>query len=224
MRKRLNNNAGVLALAALVVSLLGAGIVGANAAGVHIPGSKIKKNSITSKQLKNNGVMSADVQDGAIDSEDIEEGGVKPEDVTMPAPGQFHQAGIFTAATDPSEYRLVDSVGTFTKGTADSVLKVEWEGTAEAPRTSPTSGGSCEFQIRVNGQPNGEGTGEAFMQSQDADTVSAAALFKGLGTGPVSIEVWARTGANHIGESFACAVGASNIGINQTFIVTEEVT
>lgn len=208
--------ANVMSTIAAVFALAALCLGGAVAAGVHIPGSKIRPGSITSKQLKNNGVKSADVQNGTIDSEDIGNGDVTPEDVTMPAPGQFQQAGMFTAKVgDP--FVALDVVGAYQKTDATSSLEVNWTGSAEAGFRP------CIFQLRVDGAAAGPGAGELYVANGSSLSVSASALFAGLPAGPHQIEVWARSpNAGESGPIYDCTVGPSET-ISQTFIVTEQV-
>lgn len=210
----------VISVFALVIALTSAGAW----AGTVLVGSKqirngsiltqdIHKNAVKTTDIGSNAVGSSDIKTGAVDSSDIGEGQVLPQDVTMPDPAQL-QEGDTASAVVGGDFGLVDQVGTYTKGDPTSALEVDWTGTAAAGEIN------CVFQLRVDGQASANGAGLVFVASQTESTtsVSATALFDGLGPGPHHIEVWARlTGS---GPS-TCTVGPGSAGIGQTFVVSE---
>jgi len=65
------------------------------------------------------------------------------------------------------------------------------------------------------------GGGEVFVSNGSTLTVSTSALFGGLTTGPVKVEVWARATISTNIE-FPCTVSPPNT-IGQTFVVSEQV-
>lgn len=236
MKKRLNNHAGVLALAALVVSVIAA-ISGVAVAATLITGANIKNNTITTQDLKNNGVKSTDIRTGTIASSDIGNGDVasadigngdvagvdiganqvEPTDVDLPESEQVVEAPKDAgSATVGATFVPVDNpAATYVKEAAESQLEITWTGTAVAAGTTP----KCVFQLRVDGNPATVGAGEAFAEGQ-ARSVAVTAVFAGLAVGPHTIEIWAKSLA---GES-VCTVGPAELGIDQTFVIAENVS
>lgn len=226
MKKQLNNNAGALALIALVVALLGACIAGANAAGVIVSSKQIRNGSILTQDIHKgavktsdigtSAVKSGDIGTSAVQSSDIGEGQVTPDDVTMPDPDQLVDSDIAKAEFGEEFGRLSD-VGTYAKEAPDSLLQVDWTGSAAAGFAG------CQFQIRVDGQASGPGAGVFFVANGgQAVSVASTALFSGLPTGAHTIEVWARTVGGG-GAQFPCTIGPASAGIAQTFVVSEQV-
>src|ERR1044072_6730621 len=102
----------------------------------------------------------------------------------MPSPEQIQEpAGDVAMAEVSTAFALVDLVGTYTKEDPKSLLQVDWIGTA-AGDVPP-----CVFQLRVEGQPSGNGGGEAF--AHDTTNVSTSALFFCLTAAPHQTEHWA---------------------------------
>lgn len=230
---RLNRHSGVLALAALVISVAGAGVVTAPAAVKLLTGKQIKNGSLTSADLKNATVNSADLKNnaigstdlrngavgstdlatGSVQSSDVKDGAVTPSDVTMPPPEALsadsptgNVTGVFT---------LVSTAGQVTKEDPTSVLKLDWSG---AVRTEGSN--ACVWQLRVNGAlTTSPSTGEVLTRT-GVESVSTSVLFPGLPAGPLTIEVWARnvTGGP---TPTTCSLGAE--GLDSTIVATEEV-
>ena len=209
--------ATVTSTLALVVALTGAT---AMATGVIVTSKQIRNGTILSQDIHSNGVQSSDVRNGTIASADIGNGDVTPTDVTMPAPAQIEQptgAVATVEAPQSGAYILADKVGTYAKESAESVLEVDWTGTAAAGFAS------CDFQLRVDGQPSSGSGGEVFVSTGAAgQSVSASALFPGLPAGTHMVEIWAAHPGG-AGLAYPCTVGPGGTGINQTFIVSEQV-
>jgi hypothetical protein len=226
MRQRLNNNAGSLALLALIVSLLGTGAVGANAVGVLVGSKQIRNGSILTQDIHKSAVKSSDigpaavqstdVEDGAIDSTDIGNGEVEPQDVTMPDPAQLKESDVATFVPTV-DFALLDIVGSYSKDDPTSVLEVDWTGSVEGHNGGEASG--CVFQLRVDGQPPAGGGGEIF--GKGLTSASASALFPGLAAGPHQVEIWARKVLPNTGMGDSCTVGPAEAGIKQTVVVSE---
>lgn len=220
MRERLNNHAGVLALAALVVSILGAGVLGAQAAGVKITSADIKNGSITTKDLRNSGIRSVDLKNGTVSSADIGNGDVQPIDVEMPAP-EASQNSASVTINPTMAFAKVGDFQAFTKDDPSSVVRVDWTGTVEGHNGGEASG--CVFQLRIDGAAPPSG-GEVFAVG--LSSVSASALFANLPSGPHTVEVWARLAIQEptMGGQFdSCTVGPAAAPVPQSFVVTEEV-
>lgn len=226
MQDLLNRNAGALSLLALVVALAGACIAGANAAGVLVGGKQIKNGSITARDLHKNSVRSKAIQNGAVQSPEIGSGQVHADDIgadqvtaralSLPSPAQV-VLGPSTGPVGPDFGALV-KVATYDKASADSVLRVNWNGVAANGAQT-----NCIFQIRVNGQAPQNGGGEVFALSNPVN-VSTSALFPSLGAGAVSVEVWARY-TFKMTSSPTCVLNPEpNPGINSTFVISEDVT
>ncbi len=234
MKTKLNDYAGVLALAAVVLSCIAAVGGVASAAKVFVTSRQIKNGTILSQDIKNNQVKSTDIKNNQVTSTDIANGQVTSTDI---GEGEVHSTDIGTnqvtssdvnlpeseqiveapkdvaSAQVGSAFSLVDEAGTYDKEAAESVLEVSWTGSAVAAGITP----QCVFQLRVDG--NGVvGAGEMFTgPSTWSGTVTA--LFPGLPVGPHTIEVWARS---TVGNS-TCIVGPAEAGIGQTFSVAEQV-
>jgi hypothetical protein len=231
-----------LSVIAIVAALSGVG--GTLAAQHLITGKQIKNGTLTTLDLKNNGVKTADIANGTVDSEDLGANSVGSEEITPNAvgseeiaPGAVHTSDIgdnqvtaedvelpepeqiveLPEAPDSvtNEFTLVDEVGSYTKEDATSKLQVAWSGSAKAG-FSP-----CQFQLRVDGAPAASGAGVAYVQNSSTISISATALFEGLGVGPHKIQVFAKS--TQPSGSFPCTVGPEEAGVDQTFVVTEEV-
>jgi hypothetical protein len=242
--KRLNRYAGVLALCALVVSVIGAGVIGANAAGVFVTSKQIKNGTIVTQDIHRNGVRSTDLASGAvrspdvkndsIESQDIDNGDVGSVDIAngevdgadlgLSPPAETVQPETFTA-TVGGDFAFVEKVVTYDKVEPESILEVTWVGTV-AGRSKPVPGGEgathCIFQLRVNGQPaSPQSNGEVSVStggSTEGPANVPGLLFEGLGIGPHNIEIWARAK----GGTAECTVGPPGLGINQTFQIAEQ--
>jgi hypothetical protein len=107
-------------------------------------------------------------------------------------------------------YALGKTVGSFTKGRADTTLRVTWQGIAA------NFDGSCEYQLRVDGKtdagsaPTGpdDGSGGSFVvpSNSHSQSVHTADFFDGVGPGEHSVSIWIR----HFGvQGFAlpCYIG-----------------
>jgi len=242
--KRLNDHAGALALAALVVAIVGVGVAGASAGGVFVTTKQIRNGTILSQDIRKNAVKSSDIgkdavgstdvkagavesaeiasgavqseeiDTGAVQTGDIGDGQVQPGDVDLPEPEQIQESDVASAVVGDSDFALVNTVGTYMKEDATSILDVTWTGTAVGVEVP------CVFQIRVDGKASAAGAGVVYVGTSAA-SVSAAALFEGLPAGPHTIEVWAKL-TDSLGSS-ACTVGPASAGISQTFVVSEQV-
>lgn len=245
MRFIARNYANVAATLALVVALTGTAAV---AGGVTVTSKQIKNgsiltqdihknavrasdigdNSVSTSEIKSDAVTSADIGAGQVDSEaigtgqvtssEIGNGEVTPQDVTMPEPKELEAHGAASRAwifgePQVANFELVDPVGSYTKVDSASVLQVDWIGTA--------AGDACVFQIRVDGQ-SVEGSGGEVFASQPT-SVSASALFPGLAAGTHQIEIWARPRVPSPNGGGTCTVGPDAAGIDQAFIVSEQV-
>lgn len=184
--------------------------------GVKAP--DIGTGQVTSSEIGNGDVASADIGEGEVHSGDIGANQVTPSDVEAPEPEQLVEADAASGPATTAGFALLDVVGTYAKEDPTSVLEVDWSGSAAAGQF-----GACLFQLRVDGQPAGASAGQVYLSPGDVTSVSASALFDGLGAGPHQVEVWAMIGANHIGEEFTCTVGPAAAGIGQTFVVSEQV-
>lgn len=215
--------AAVVSTLALVVALTG---VGAQASGVFVTSKQIKngailsqdihKSAVKSSDLGKSSVKSVDIGEGAVQTSDIGTGQVTPDDVTMPAPAQLQEnAGDVATAEVSDSFSLVDAVGTYSKQDPGSILEVDWTGSAAAGFSG------CVFQLRVDGQPSGTGTGEIYVANGSTVSVSASALFSALPAGAHQIQIWAK--ATIGGASSTCTVGPATAGIGQTIVVSEQV-
>lgn len=175
----------------------------------------ITKSGVKSSDLGAGAVRSTDIKTAAVQSSDIGQGEVEPVDVTMPDPRQLVLRE--QKASDVGEnFGLVATVGSYDKQAADSQLRVTWTGTAQGFTHS------CVFQLRVDGQASATGAGVLYVGTS-IESVSAAALFAVISTGPHSIEIWARAIAGP-GSTSSCIVGPAGAGIDQTVVLDEIVT
>lgn len=173
----------------------------------------LERNSIGSKELKRGAVKSAEIKGSAVRSSDIRSDAVTSEDLSLAAPGLSQQTGEVSAPVG-SEYEKLATIGSYEKQTADTVLNVSWSGTVGL------TAGPCSFQLRVDGAPDDQGSGEVFASSGSlGESVSVEALFSGFGVGTHEIEVWAR--ASNAGD--ACVLSPAGTGIGQTVVVQEVV-
>jgi hypothetical protein len=210
----------VISTLALVVALTTAG---AWAQTNLITGAQIKNGTLTTKDLHNNTVASTDIHNGTVStadigseqvtSPDIGANQVTPTDVQLPPPSETTPNGVSGPVTD--QFTKLADVGTYNKTQAESLLNVTWSGAVASG-----SGTNCVFQVRVNGAEPNAGGGEVFS-TQGAVNVSTTALFAGIGTGPLTVEVWAKYSAQFSAPT--CILGPSNPGIDNTFVITEEV-
>lgn len=235
MRRALNRHAGPLALAALIVSLVGAGIAGAGAAGVFVTGKQIKNGSITARDLHRNSVRSSAIGNGAVKSADvgaeairsadigtgqvqdvdIGDDQVTPRSLSLPAPMQFIVPPQVVGPVGP-DFGPLASVGVYSKASASSVVKVDWSGVAVSGEAT-----NCIFQIRVNGAPPEGGGGEVFAFS--TENVSTSAVFSGQPAGPVEVEVWSKYSGKAGGQA-TCILSPDYPGLKSTFVISEDFT
>jgi len=175
--------------------------------------SDIHKNAVKSSDLSASAVGSSDIKAAAIQSSDIGEGQVEPVDITLPDSKQCLQGDQHTVQAGDA-FVLVDSVCVREKTDPTSQLHVSWTGSASAGFRP------CIFELRVDGQPAGNGAGQLFVANGSTLSVSATALFSSLPPGPHTIEIWARSpeGSDPI---YPCTVGPVEAGISQTFVVDE---
>lgn len=226
MRDLLNRNAGALALLAVVIATIGACIAGAGAAGIFVTGKQIKNGSITGKDLRRNAVGSKAISGGAVKSAEIGGGQVHAADIgadqvtaralSLPSPKQV-VLGPSVGPVGPDFGPLV-KVADYEKTSADSVLRVDWNGVASNGEQT-----NCIFQVRVNGQPPQGGGGEVFALGNPVN-VSTSALFLSLAAGTVSVEVWAKYSAKLTGNPTCVLNPEPNPGIKSTFVISEDVT
>ncbi len=225
--KKLNEYSGVLALAALVASVAALCVGGAVAGSVLVGSKQIRNGSILTQDIHKaavkasdigtGAVRSADLQNGAVQSADIGNDQVEPANLDVPPPAQLKDSGV-ASITPTLSFARVDVVGIYSKEDPASVLEVDWTGSVRGENGGEASG--CVFQLRVDGQPAPAGGGEVFARG--LASVSAAALFPGLGPGPHQIEVWARmTIDTPSGNN--CTVGPAAAGVGQTVVVSEQV-
>jgi len=245
MRFISRNYANVMATLALVVALTGTAAV---ASGVIVTSKQIKNgsiltqdihknavrasdigsNSVSTSEIKDDAVAASDIGAGQVDSEaigtgqvtssEIGNGQVTPQDVDMPEPQELEAKGAASKSwifgePQVANFELVDPVGAYEKTDAGSVLQVDWIGTA--------AGNGCVFQLRVDGQPVSGSGGEVFASA--ATSVAASALFPGLGVGSHQIEIWARPRVPSPSAGGTCTVGPEAAGIDQTFIISEQI-
>lgn len=244
MKDRLNRNAGMLALVAVVIAVM-ALLGGAAMATQHlITGKQIRNNSITTKDLKNNGVTSTDIENGGVDSADIENeavtggdlenGTIKSEDLGS---GQVHSQNIGSNQVTPADVEMPEaqqmvettaSAGSATVGPEFALLdpvgsydKEVSESKLEVTWNGTVEAGGlvarCVFQLRVDGKPGQTGAGEIFSASAAPISISTSALWSELPAGKHSVEVWAKS----LSTESVCTVGPGAIGIDQTFTVNE---
>jgi hypothetical protein len=239
----MRNKSGKAALLVAVLALLSSLAGFSPAAGFIITSSKqikpgvvlssdIHKNGVRDSDIAGNAVTGSDVSPSAIGTTDIAEGGVTtgdigadqvtatdiganqvtPESVEAPEPEEEILTGGTVEAT--SEFAPTPLVGHYTKEDPTSILSVEWNGSAHAAFSG------CVFQLRVNGQaPSpGQGGGEVFVAASSTWSGSTSALFDGLGTGTVAVEVWAK--ATIGGSTFPCTVGPEDT-IRQALAISE---
>jgi len=179
---------------------------------------QIAPKAVSSAEIAAGAVGTGQLQDGSVTSEDIGDGEVGPDDVTLPAPVTLSiPAGEATSARSTDDYRQLLVVGRYVKQVADSAIQVTWTGSAASGWNS-----GCVFQLRVDGQPSGGGTGETFVGS-GVLSLSSTALFTRVPTGEHTIEIWVRL----IGQTeplYNCTVGPSSAQIGQTVVVAEQVS
>ncbi len=189
----------VISILALIIAV---GTGGAYAANNLIPGSQIRKNSITTKQLKNSTVRSAD----------IGEGEVHPGDVTLPPPEATAPEVIVAPVT--TSYTAAATVAEYTEAAEGSVLQIEWSGIiVSGPATN------CEYQLRINGVEAPHG-GE-LTANQESVNVSTSALFPGLPPGLDKVEIWARATAA-MSPNPTCVIGSPLV--ETSIVVNDNVT
>jgi hypothetical protein len=234
----MNNKTGKAALLVAVLALLSSLAGFAPAAGFIISSSKqikpgvivssdIHKGGVRSTDIRNGtvgggdiateGVASTDIANGTVGTTDIGEGQVQPGDVTMPEPEELAEPEGGTVEVG-SEYQLVDEAVTYTKEDPTSVLAVEWNGTAHAGFSG------CVFQLRVNGLAGNSALstgGDVFVAASSTWSGSTTALFDGLGTGAMKVEVWAKATIGG-GSTFPCTAGPADT-VPQRFVIGEEV-
>lgn len=226
MRELLNRNAGPLALLAVVLAAIGACVAGAGAAGLFVTGKQIKNGSITAKDLHRNAVGSKAISSGAVKSAEIGSGQVQAADIgadqvtaqalSLPSPTQV-VVGPVSGPVGP-DFGPILKVTTYNKASANSVLRVDWNGVA-----TNGEGTNCVFQVRVNGGAPQNGGGEVFALAQPVN-VSTSALFPGVPVGAVDVEVWAKYTAK-ITDKPTCALNPEpNPGIRSTFLISEDIT
>lgn len=220
------NYANVVATLALFVALTGVGLV---KAGVLVTGAQIKNGTITFQDIRRNGIKaknvgknaitSADIRTGAVRTADIGEGQVTPESVTMPDPSQIKFNG--TAMIEPPKgalsFEKIVDLGSYVKQDAESTLEITWTGSVEGRNGGEVSG--CVFQLRIDGSPAPNGGGEVF--GLNMVSVSASALFPGLGIGPHTVEVWAKVNVDTTGNR--CVIGPEKAAVGQTVVAHEVV-
>jgi hypothetical protein len=99
------------------------------------------------------------------------------------------------------------AVGTFTKSSATSRIKLTWNGHI---RGTGALDWFCDFQLRIDGaEPPGSG-GRAVLYSgggvQNDSTAGATAFFNGLGAGSRAVSLWVRGS----GTTLSCAVNTGS--------------
>lgn len=246
MKERLNDSAGVVALLALIIAVLGTSLVGANAAGVFVTSRQIKNGTILSQDVHKNALNSGDIKNSSIDGVDIGTGQVEGsdigtgqvgttdiategvtapdvannsltgEDLELPDPSEVQDPGVAKATVNGETYSLIDVAGKYSMVEA-AALEVTWTGSA-AEGEDNVIHSPCVFELRVDGQPSSGGGGEVFVRGKAS--VSMSVLFPGLAAGEHQIEVWARHAG---GSDTSCIVGPNELGIDQSFIVAEQV-
>ncbi|HYJ22620.1 MAG TPA: hypothetical protein VEW07_11440 [Solirubrobacterales bacterium] len=233
-----DNYAAIMSTVAVVLALTSAGAV---ASGVVVTTKTIKNGTVKSIDLQNGGVKSADLKNesvgsadigsdavassdianDAVGSSDIAPGAVESAALSLPAPVQCQVTGE-TKIHPTMAFAKVADVCTYTKGTAESILEVDWTGSVEGHNRGEISG--CVFQVRINGSASAPGAGVVF--GAGLSPVSVSALFAGLPAGPLTIEIWARLAAYEPamgGDSDACTVGPVAASTAQTITVGEQV-
>lgn len=199
MKTRFSN---IVSVIALVVALTSAGAVA-------------KTVLLTGKQIKNNSLTTLDIRNDTVSSADIGEGAVTPSDMTLPPPCELSLPDNASAVVS-DQFTKLGYVGNCVKEQPESLVNLTWSGVVES-----SSGVTCLYQLRINGQPSAVGGGEVFSQS-GAVNVSTSAIFSGIPTGPVPIEVWAKYTATAGLNEPTCKLGPPTQGIDSTFIFNEE--
>jgi hypothetical protein len=210
-----------ISTAALVISVLALCMGGAAASGL-ITSKDIQNGAIHTPDLHKNAVLSKDLMNGAVRTADIGEGQVQPSDIELPPPVELKAPGVFYAEPPTMDFLTLAQVGAYEKKDPTSFLRVDWTGSVEGHNGGEASG--CVFQLRVDGQPAGAGTGEVFAQG--LTSVSDSAIFGSLPPGPHKVEIWARLAAidQHGSALDSCTVGPQEAGgVAQTVDVSEEV-
>lgn len=177
---------------------------------------EIAGSSVGSADLADDAVRTSDIAPSAVTSSDIGDGQVTASDVTMPEPLQIISGATITKNVG-HDFDLIDEVVTYDKQDANSILQVDWSGSAAAGFLT------CVFQLRVDGFIGAPGAGETFMGNGQVSSINTSGLFESLGTGPHRIEVWARTNSPADSAVYPCTIGPESAGISQTFIVSEQV-
>ncbi len=233
-RKLKDNYSAVMSTVAVVIALTSAGAI---ASGVVVTSKSIKNGAILSQDIHRSAVKSSDIGNnavgstdigtgsvessdigtGQVDSSDIGTGQVTPQDVTMPDPMQLKDVDS-TTITPTLSFTLLDSVGSYVKVDPASTLEVDWTGSVFGENGGKVSG--CVFQLRVDGQPSPMGGGEVF--GTGLTSVAATALFPAVGAGLHQIQIWARIVVDTPAAN-QCTVGPAAAGINQTFVISEQV-
>lgn len=117
-------------------------------------------------------------------------------------------------ATVGNAYELHRTIGSFVKVSDGTAILLDWNAHAGS------SGGFCEFQLRIDGFNDNGSSSTAFENSGAAavvyapnESLSVKGLFTGLEAGEHSVEIWLR------GSAANCNLNSGDFG--QTVIVTE---
>jgi hypothetical protein len=118
--------------------------------------------------------------------------------------------GTSTDNTVGFAYEKLRDVGVFTKGSADTAIKLTWTGHVT------TNGTFCDYQLRIDGvvdNPATTGTGRAVSYAADAPVGVTAVFGHGVAAGNRTVEIWLR------GLAASCTLNFGNFPMT---VVVEE--
>jgi hypothetical protein len=102
-------------------------------------------------------------------------------------------ANVQDSTISPTYEPLV-TVGTFAKKRSETVIELTWTGhVTRVPSADDPS--FCDFQLRIDGQSDANGTGRAVLFASDAPA-SVSTVFGGLSAGTHTVSIWVRGFAN----------------------------
>ncbi len=128
---------------------------------------------------------------------------------------RFLYDGSSGDATVGSAYELHRTIGSFVKVSDGTAILLDWNAHGSS------SGGFCEFQLRIDGLNDNGSSSTAFENAgagavvfaNQRHTIAVKGLFTGLAAGEHSAEIWLR------GTATTCGLNSGDFG--QTIIVTE---
>jgi hypothetical protein len=128
---------------------------------------------------------------------------------------RFLYDGSSGDATVGNAYELHRTIGSFVKVSDGTAILLDWNAHGSS------SGGFCEFQLRIDGLNDNGSSSTAFENAgagavvfaNQVHPIAVKGLFTGLAAGEHSVEIWLR------GSATTCGLNSGDFG--QTIIVTE---